>query len=243
MNVLMITFVYNEKKYLPHTLDYYKRNGCNVYILDNYSKDGTYEWLLENDIPCHRVNTNEEFSVNVLQKELMNTVHRLKPDWVIFGGADLYHVTKIPIAQYIEKIDSMGYNILHLPIISPLNTGEEYGLPLCDYYFNVIKDRTMPMIAKYEAGFNLFGDTMSLSNPRHYISNEGMSINYGACKTAEEQDAKLERTLKSWKSGGTNKGHSVHYPKGKQLNWIYPKSMTFDIRNSPYNEYLLKIKE
>ena len=44
----MITFVYNELKYLPHVVDYYKKNGCGVYIIDNYSNDGTYEWLIEN---------------------------------------------------------------------------------------------------------------------------------------------------------------------------------------------------
>lgn len=54
MKVLMICFVYNEIKYLPHSIDYYKKNNCDIYVIDNNSTDGTYEWLIENNIPCNR---------------------------------------------------------------------------------------------------------------------------------------------------------------------------------------------
>jgi len=241
----MITFVYNEIKYLPHVIDFYKKNGCEVYIIDNYSNDGTYEWLVENNIPCHRIDTDEAFHVRILEDDLVATVHKLKPDWVIFGSADLYHITDIPISEYIEKIDSMGYNQLSLQCISgiPITQEEfELGLPLPKHHFYVLSYRPLTMISKYLPGFYLDGDTLLVNDARPYFSAEGVSINYGPCKPPEEQEVKRLRTQKAWKNG-MNPGYSVHYEKAKKINWIYPATMGFDVRTSQYYRFISKIIE
>lgn len=241
----MITFVYNELKYLPHVVDYYKKNGCGVYIIDNYSNDGTYEWLIENKIPCHRVDTQEAFHVRILEDDLVATVHKLKPDWVIFGSADLYHITDGLLFQYIERIDSLGFNQLILPCISAIPiTADEliFDVPLPRNHNNALYYRPLIMISKYGPGFFLDGDTLLINNPNPYNSNNGVTINYGPCKPVEEQEVKRLRTQKAWKNG-MSAGYSVHYEKAKKINWIYPKSMSFDLTTSPYYKYILKIKE
>jgi hypothetical protein len=245
MKILMITFVYNELKYLPHVINYYKKNGCDVYIIDNYSNDGTYEWLIENNIPCHRIDTQEAFHVRVLEDNLVMTVHKLKPDWVIFGSADLYHITKISLSEYIKEIDSRGYNQLSLPCISAIPITEEEltsKTPLCNHFFNALYYQPLTMISKYDNSFYLDGDTLLINNIVKYNSNEGVSINYGPCKPPEEQEVKLIRTRKAWEQGMA-RGYSVHYEKAKKINWLYPKSMGYVLSESQYYKYILKIKE
>lgn len=243
MRTLMITFVYNELKYLPHVINYYKKNGCEIYIIDNMSNDGTYEWLVENNIPCHRIDTQEAFHVRVLEDDLIATVNRLKPDWVIFGSADLYHVTKLPISEYIEVIDARGYNQLTLPCISaiPISADELTSkTPLSENFFNALYYQPLTMISKYGKDFYLDGDTLRVENPRPYISGEGVSINYGPCKPVEEQEVKRLRTQKAWEQG-MNRGYSVHYEKAKKINWVYPADRSFDLKTSPYYEYIRSI--
>ena len=245
MRTLMITFVYNEIKYLPHVIDYYKKNGCEIYIIDNYSNDGTYEWLVENQIPCHRIDTKEAFHVRVLEDDLIATVHRLKPDWVIFGSADLYHITELPLAEYIEWLDSRGYNQLTLQCISAIpTTAEEMTLPppLPQHHDYALTYRPLTMISKYGEGFYLDGDTLRIKNANPYYCQEGVSINYGPCKPVEEQEVKRLRTRKAWEQG-MNAGYSVHYEKAKKIDWIYPKSMGYVLSESPYYKYILKIKD
>jgi glycosyltransferase involved in cell wall biosynthesis len=240
MRLLMITFVYNEIKYLPHVIDYYRSQGCEIYIIDNYSNDGTWEWLQENNIPSHRCDTNEEFAVETLQRDLEKTVHQLKPDWVMFAGADLYFIVEGTLQEYIQYIDKEGYNLLSLLCLTPLNTGEPYGLPLCKCYFFSAIYRNVPMISKYTPEWTIIGDDIQLSEPRMIIG-EGVAVNYGGCKTKEEQEAKLQRTIKAWENGTTRKNHSVHYPKWKKKEWIFDKEGLIDLRESEYYKYIKKI--
>jgi len=246
MKTLMITFVYNELKYLPHTIEYYKKNGCDVYIIDNYSKDGTYEWLVENNIPCHRLDTNESFHVQLLEADLMRTVHRIKPDWVIFGSADLYHVTEIPISEYIEKVDSLGFNQLRLPCISAINVDEIYNLPMPKHQNYGLYYKPLTMISKYNENLYLGGDDFFVNNAKPFTSDEGVSINYGPCKPNKDQDVKLERTRKAH-ANGMHPLLSVHYEKGKKLDWKFPKNIfgdkIFELKDSKYWNYILKIRE
>jgi len=237
---LFITFVYNELKYLPHVIDFYFKEGCDVYIIDNYSNDGTWEWLQENKIPSHRIDTNNEFAVETLQRELEKTVNKLKPFWVIFGGADLYFLTEEKLSNYIYKIDKLGYNLLSLLCLSPRNTGETYGLPLCKNYFYSYVYRNVNMISKYEDGWYIIGDNIQLKEPVPHLGF-GIAVNYGGCKTKEEQETKLQRTIKAWNNGTTKLNHSTHLIKWKKEDWLFSKEGLIDLRNCEYTKYSKKI--
>lgn len=236
----MICFVYNEIKYLPHTIDYYKKNGCDIYVLDNYSNDGTYEWLIENNIPCHRIDTDGAFDLRILQKNLLETLPKLNPDWVIYGSADLYYITESTLSEYIEKVDSLGYNQISFMCYGAINTGEEPMLPLHSHYYYAYRWREITMVGKYEEGFSLYGDKLLLANPNPYLCKDGMVINYGACKPVEEQKIKLERRRKAWERG-MSPYHGVHFEKGEKINWKHNKEGAIDLRKNEVYKYILKI--
>jgi len=240
MKILAILTVYNEVNYLPHTFEYFKRNGCDIYVIDNYSNDGTYEWLIENNIPCHRVDTQESFDLTKLQKEIISTVHQIKPDWVVYTGADMYYVADMPLNEYIKKIDSMGFNQISTLAYSVFNTGENFDLPLCEHYFYATLSIHITMISKYDESYGMYADVVTINNANCFKADDCICVNYGACKPIEEQEIRLERRKRAWENG-LNQWYGYHYIEGKQRNWIRSKEECIDLRTISEYKYIQKI--
>ena len=66
--VVNIICSYNEVRYLPKVVQYYQREGIEVYVADNKSADGTWEWLNDNKIPCEQFDTDGCFDLVAQQK-------------------------------------------------------------------------------------------------------------------------------------------------------------------------------
>jgi len=239
MKLLTICFVFNELKYLPHTIDYYRKNGSDIYVIDNFSTDGTYEWLVENNIPCHRIDTGESFDLRILQKAIINILPELKPDWVIYSSADLYFIANMRLKDYIEKVESMGYNQLSMMCWSAFNTGEVPGLPLPAHYFHALPWRHVTMISKYDSSYDMNGDNVTINDARCYEGKHCMAINYGACKPRKEQEEKLKRRRKAWENG-MRPQQGRHFLKGEKAGWIRDRKTLTDLRKAPEYKYILR---
>ena len=240
MKVLMICFVYNEIKYLPHIINYYRKNSCVVYVIDNMSTDGTWEWMQKNNIPGHRLDTNDSFDLRILQREVENILPLLNPDWIIYSSADLYFVAWEPLKDYIEKVDAMGYNQLSIMCWSAFNTGEKFGIPLPYHYHYAAPWNNVVMISKYGKGFSMNGDSIMIDDARCYTAKHAMAINYGACKPREEQEVKLARRKKAW-ANGMRPRQGRHFLDGQKNNWIKDKKGLTDLRKVPEFKYIEKI--
>jgi len=240
MKILMICFVYNEVKYLPHTIDYYRKNSCDVYVIDNMSTDGTWEWMQKNNIPGHRLDTDDSFDLRILQREVENTLPLINPDWVVYTSADLYFIAREPLKDYIEKVDAMGYNQLSIICWSAFNTGEKFGLPLPAHYYYAAPWTNVVMISKYDRGFSMNGDYITIDNARCYTAKHAMAINYGACKPREEQEVKLARRKKAW-ANGMRAQQGRHLLSGQKTNWIRDRTKLRDLRTVPEFEYIKKL--
>jgi hypothetical protein len=221
MKILVAAFAYNERPYIPYMVEYYRNQGCDLLILDNYSNDGTYEWLVENNIPTSRVDTNESFFLSKLQAALMDEIAKINPDWVVNTGIDLYYFFKTTIREEIEKADSAGFNMIEAGLFSGYNTGEEFKLPFYKHYLYMQKGMQLQMIAKYLPGFRLEADSIKLPQMNVYVS-DGILINYGMCKSKEERESTFARRKKAWELG-LHKGWGVHYAPASQRQWIWKK--------------------
>ena len=102
MSKLCIGFYYNELEWLQKKVDYCKDNGLNLYVIDNMSTDGTYEWLVDNRVCCHRFDTEEIYHLPRLQAEMMRVLKDLQPEWVVYLDADLF----IDSLQSVNKVDN-----------------------------------------------------------------------------------------------------------------------------------------
>jgi hypothetical protein len=233
MNILTVYFVYNEIKYLPSNIEFWRRQGVSVYVIDNYSNDRTWEWLIENNIPCHRFSTNDTFDLKGLQSEAMKVIHKYKPEWVIMGAADLYYYLEHDFVQTLAYLDSMGYNQVELWCWMMKSTGEEFRLPFQDTFFYGDRWRRLIMISKYHESLRYNADLIEIENSKPaYI--KGMIVNYGGCKPKEEMEVKLSRRIKAWENG-LNPDWGVHYLHDKAREWKFKKADLQDIRK--YEEF------
>jgi len=239
-NILTVAFAYNEIQLLPSMVAYYRSQGCDLLIVDNYSTDGTYEWLVANGVKTGRVDTDGMFHLEILQKALMEELHKYKPDWIIYTGIDIYMVFDKTIAETIDEVDKQGYNLISTYSVSVHNTGEERGFPLKNYYFNGCVEGKIRMIAKYEPSLYFRADSIQINKPKIFESN-GVLINYGNAKPAEEREVTYQRRKKAW-ANGLNDGYGSHYRSGHDNGWLRPKGTTEDLKQNPHIfKYIKKI--
>ena len=246
LRVLCIMTVWNEMKFLPLKIEFCKQNKLEPYIIDNMSTDGSWEWLQENDIPCHQIDTKEAFHLKILQNEIVKTTHELKPDWVIYNGCDLFPVTLEPLYDVIKKIDKEGYNCISMKRLRLSNTGEEKSDdPINTYFYYDLQEVNVRIfIYKYYLGFKIGGDTVSMFSKKSKVRKKriGVMLEYGDTKSKAERTATLRRRRKAWRMG-LHRKMGKHYRRGAKNNWIKSKEGLEDIRKTTYAPYLKKLQE
>ena len=231
--ILNILTAYNEIDFLPLKKKWCDLNGLELYVIDNMSNDGTWEWLQDNNIKSHRVDTNEAFDLRILQAEINKTIHKIRPSWVIYNGADLFPVTKGKLCDIIIKANSEKYNGISMPWAMFYNTGEmrsEFN-PFNTFFYCGF-ERGVIMMAKFQHHTRISGDEMQIRT-KNIKKIDGLIINYGHTKTKEDRDETYERRKLAWKRGMT-KHWGVHYAAAKQRNWRWDRDKLTDIRKSKY---------
>ena len=237
--MLYINFVYNELPYISDVIKYYKSQGLEIYIIDNMSTDGTYEWLIENNIECSRFNTNESFDLSLLQKELERILHIKKPDWFVYAGADLYYVFDKTVNETLKEADNLGFNQVRAACYGALNTGENFKTPLYKNYFYGRFYKDLIMISKYHPELKMNGDDIYTPNA-NAIKLPGIMVNYGACKPIEEQKEKLQRRQKAW-DNGLSRQTGKHFKSGSLVNWTWEKEDYLNFHRCPDKFYFKKL--
>jgi len=239
MKILVIYFVYNEIKYLPENIQFWKKQGVKVYVIDNYSNDGTWEWLVENNIPCHRFSTNDSFDLKALQSEASNVVNQIKPDWVIMGAADLYYIADNGMKETLTYLESKGYNQVELMCWMMKSTGEAFALPFWNNFYYGDRWTRLVMISKYYEGLRFEADKIVINNPKIAFI-DGIVVNYGGCKPIAEMEVKLARRKKAWENG-LNKDWGHHYRDDKAKGWVFKKHELDDVRTHADFKYFKKL--
>lgn len=235
MHVLNIICSYNEIDYLPYVVNHYLDQGIDVHVIDNYSTDGTWEWLNDNGISCHRLDTNGEFNVNKQQIERKRTYISKNPDWVIYGDSDEFIINKTKhwgsLVEYIEYVHNQGFDdVLSLMKYEFRNTGEErikddprniffYYEP---YTFIDRVHKNKGQSLEYHADFVMTNNKLR--------SEDFVIYNYGSTKDIEWKKDVLERRRKAWRNGTLPKQFGQHLEKEENRNWLWNKNDLNDIR-------------
>ena len=245
MKILCILTTYNEAEYLPYKKKFCDYHDLDLYVIDNYSHDGTWEWLQDNKIPSHRFDTDGMFALEWLQEEILRTLLSLanKPDWVIYNGADLFPICLPSLNEAISKLDQSGFNLASIPYLAFFNTGEErIKDPFTTFNYFSFKPGFV-MMHKYHESIIYHADDVKFGSiPNSVGTLDGIMINYGQTKSKEERDETYLRRKKAWDSGVTPKGHGSHYRDGHNSNWIWDSANLTDIRSSPYYKYIQHLK-
>jgi hypothetical protein len=242
MKIVAISFVWNEIKFIKYKHEWAKNQGIDLYIIDNMSDDGTWEYLKENNIPSHRFDTNDSFNLVKLQNELIDTLHKIKPDWYLYQGGDEFFFTPDGLINDIKKLESEGYDSLSLKHIEIRNTGEivNNGDNIFDVFNYCTIESNQVRIGKYDKAITITGDGVSHRNCKKIPY--ALLVNYGMTKSKEERDKTLERRQKAW-GEGLKSGYGKHYVIAKNKNWTWDKNHLTDIRTTGYGYYLDIIKK
>lgn len=236
MKILAVAFAYNEINHIADMVQDYRNQGCELNIIDNYSTDGTYEWLVANRVRTRQKDTGGTFNLVKLQGSLVNDIKEIKPDWVVYTGIDVVYAFNKPIGETIRLADKYGYNMVSIQHMNMYNTGETYRLPLRENYFYGRLMNRLFMIAKYSEPFKFEADSIQIENRRVYPA-EGILINYGNCKPAHEREATYIRRKRAW-DAGLDRNYGVHYLEGRKRGWLWEKSELVDIRETEYYKYI-----
>ena len=232
--ILTIMTVYNELEFMPLKKAWCDMNRVGLYVIDNYSDDGTWEWLQDNGIPSHRFDTGGAFHLDKLQEEIIRTTDKIKPNWVIYNGADLFPFVDWGMSFLLEKIEGTGCNMVELPMIDVCRT-DETGPPFeCEWYRHA-RDR-IGFIYKWEPGVKYRADYVELKN-RRPMTGPGIMMNMGRTKGPKARRTLLKRRQKAWKQG-LDPTSGRHYLREKASGWVWDKKDLLPLKNSEYYKYV-----
>lgn len=243
LKILAIGFVYNEIEYIKYKHMWALQQDIDLYIIDNMSTDGTWEYLKENNIPSHRFDTQNRFNLVKLQGELIKTLHKIKPDWFIYNGCDTFRYTKNGLRNDIEKANSHGFDAISLMLIDLKNTGENRNDnlgPFNKYFYgNILKQQIT--IGKYCDGVKLHGDNIKCNNK--IVINDGVIVNYGMTKRVKEREETFARRQLAWRKDGLRKDFGGHYQLGSQKKWIWKLNEVKDLRITIYSYFFPEVQK
>jgi len=248
MKILCILTAYNEIDYLPYKKKFCDHHNLDLYVIDNYSDDGTWEWLQDNKIPSHRFDTDGMFVLQSLQDEIVRTQLSLseKPDWVIYNGADMFPVSLPNLNEEITRIDQAGFNLASMPWIGFFNTGEDRSKDPFNTFFYYSKNPSGQglMFHKYNDSVRYIGDDARFTSiPTKATKLNGLMINYGNAKSAENREIIFARRKKAWDRGVTPRSHGHHYRSGHDVNWTWNKNQLKDIRLTTEFKYIKHLQD
>ena len=247
MRVVAIQHVWNEIEYLPLKIKWCERNNIEPYVIDNMSDDGSWEWLQENNIPSHRLDTNGSFWLKPLLNETQKTVHKIKPDWVIFMGCDEFFVAQDSIIDTLKKYNKQGIELIKIEGVALCNTGEDMTDfdPINTFFYSVRKvpkpGHIQTRIFKYTPKVIFTNDNVKVPNAK-IAKLDGCFFNYGNAKPASQREATLRRREKAWKEG-MHRNLGCHLRVYSKRNWLWEKEKTWDIRKQKYGPFIEKLQK
>jgi len=237
LTILNILPCYNSLDIMPHVLEYDRKEGIDSFVLDNYSNDGSWEYLQDNKIPSKRFDTGGAFYTSKIQEAKSKVIHELQPDWVIRGASDHFILTPGPLRATIEQADKEGYNAIFMPIGRVWNTGEPpNGDPRKIYFYYSFDKYTIKSLVGIHksAGFESYScEWTHMVDTKPSPLEGALLLDYGNTRGKEKRDEEYRRRQLAWQRG-ENKGHGKHYKPGSERGWVWNKEEFSDIRQSKY---------
>lgn len=223
MNILACGVIYNEMDIFPYLLEHYKSQDVEMFVFDNYSDDGTWEYLNDHKIECERLDTGGKLSTITFMESMMAKWRERKPDWCIYMDADEFPLTSefSTLKELVEDRDEKGFNVLRQERVNfrPVGT-EDYSrgdpLKIYRYYFHELPHQH----PKNERIFKFSEEISVIPTGGHFvtklyknISHEPLDnpiFHYTIREGAKEKI--IERVVRRNKDEETTeKGWNVHY--------------------------------
>lgn len=236
MKITGIMSVYNEQDFLPLKINWCRSNNIDLYVCENISTDNTVKLLNNNEIAYHRYDTMGVFSEMLIRNEVLTSLYRLKPEWALYMGCDLF--MNLP-----EKDIPQEYNCISLTFISMKYTGEERIKPFnpFDNFRYGMKHHRLKFLFRWSEDVKISGDNVYVPDEKCFESS-GILVNYGDTKPAEQRNESMRRRELAWECG-ENKAFGEHFRMGNIRNWTWDKDQLIDFSQTEYWDQIQNIKK
>lgn len=235
MRILNVISCYNDIDYLPYVVQYYNDQGVDLYLIDNYSTDGCFEWAKQHNIACHRIDTQGKDHDEVMHLAQLAVMHKYKPDWVIFGGGDRFIVTpSMSIKSVAQSCQEKGFNIIKCRRLEFCDTGEKrekvHPLKMFRHYIEAGGHSKYTIcMHKYHSQNCYKGGLVQVDYPK-ICKIEGYELSFEATKPLEVREEKYLRKQQLIKKRVLGIEEAATLPQDKAKR-IWNKSDLLDIRN------------
>jgi hypothetical protein len=144
--VIALIASFNEEDVIVPVIEQLHQNGIDVYLIDNWSTDGTYQRAqallgrgLIGSEQFPPSGPSETYSWEGLLKRKEELSLELKADWFIHHDADEIHESPWPgvgLRDAIYWVDQQGYNAIDftLLVFSPIDDAYPSGAPLAEHF-------------------------------------------------------------------------------------------------------------
>ena len=225
-DIRILIYSHNEIKMLPLKKKWCDYHGLRMIYFDNESTDGSREWAIKENVFEGDIKTNGEFDIIRTMSILENYRINNKYDYTIISGVDMFMggLGKITLSEYINQIDSKGYDGLMCSYIMLCRSDETSTLDFRHYSRGLYYQDRMILIGKSDR--KLSADSINIKNP---IQNTDIWwFNLGNTKTVKERKATYNRRKKAW-NRGLKKGYGNHYQDLANYNFTIPNLVTKNI--------------
>ncbi len=185
--VVAIVPTHNEQDVLPHCLNDLIAQGIEVYIIDDWSTDSTYEiaqsYIGKGVIGVERF-PNEGPSHNILRRRMQrvqDVSRTLNADWVILHDSDEIRESPwagVRVKDAIYYLDQTGFNCLDYTVLNfeptdnEFQAGSDFGS-----YFRYFNFGTHPAYFMMHKGWKDFGQPLTLQDSgSHTAFNDGKRV-------------------------------------------------------------------
>lgn len=228
---------YNELPLLQWKHRYCKAFGFDMFIVDNMSTDGSVEFMQANGIEFCQIDTNEVFDLRPLLVEMNVQLHRIKPDWFIYEGMDVFPTFATTLQNEIAHIESSGYTQISLPQLL-IYAYKPFENPFRECNRYRIRYESLALISKYTEDVYISPDCINIPNKNVWRGN-GAFFELHCYNTPERRAELLERRRRAWENGMPS-NWGTHYQEEAYTGFVWPRERTQDIKDNEYYNWLFK---
>lgn len=242
LRILACLCVYNEIDILPYLLPYLEEQGIEVFVFDNCSNDGTWQYLKDNGYNCKQFDTGGKFCLRENIKRRIGKWRSEKPDWCIYSDADEFPLTREfgTLREFIEDRDKKGFNVIRQRIAYFYPTGKEnFGLQDPRKIFNYYRIvKSIERIFKFWPEVKLEATSHSVLRPDKVVNTESLKQPIFHYTLRQNWNRVSEQRLKRCSGGEELRaGMHVHYKRYvKREGTVWNADELEDLSN-PKNEF------
>lgn len=260
LKILAIIHTYNEEDVIQKTIEYLLKQGIDIYVLDNWSTDDTFNKVQEvqkkyqnrlnlKKFPENKPNGNDyDWTSQLHETEKLSKI--LNYDWYIHYDADEIRMAPFPnatLADMINFVDKLGYNAIDTTVLDFRMTSVSDDIFGSNAYFELGRRPTCFMQTKTwkkcsDVDLASTGGHIARFNNQKVYPLKIINRHYPLRNIKQAEKKVFEDRLPRFEKEKKEKGWHAQYDKiAKEKNFIYEKENLHKYDNKTLEHLTLEL--